>query len=404
MKIMQINGVIHSGSTGKIVDDIKDFLIDSGHQVTICYGIGKKTEDGYKFCYRYEQAIYRRVSQIIGLRYGFAPFSTMRLIKKIEQEKPDIVHLHSINGNCVNIMKLLTYLKVNNYPTVITNHAEFFYTGNCTSTYGCNQYINGCINCPRTGWATDNAFVKNTKKAWDRMKEAFKWYNNLYMVSVSPYIMERAQLSPFVKQAFHRVIMNGVDTKVFHFTNKGNIRERLKIDGETKIALFVTSSFSLEPNHLKGGYYLVKLAAQMEKENIHFLIVGNEKAEQTGLPDNMTFLGKITNKEELAMLYSESDVTLILSRMETFGMTCAESLCCGTPVVGFKCGGPENIALREYSLFVPYADLQLLQKNIFLILNKCKGKKNEISIKAQTEYCVEKISKLYFELYKEIMD
>ncbi len=33
-------------------------------------------------------------------------------------------------------------------------------------------------------------------------------------------------------------------------------------------------------------------------------------------------------------------------------MVTAESLCCGTPVVGFTAGGPESIAIDAFSNFV----------------------------------------------------
>ena len=41
-------------------------------------------------------------------------------------------------------------------------------------------------------------------------------------------------------------------------------------------------------------------------------------------------------------------------------MVTAESLCCGTPVVGFKAGAPEQIAISEYSKFVDYGQLNNL--------------------------------------------
>jgi glycosyltransferase involved in cell wall biosynthesis len=37
-------------------------------------------------------------------------------------------------------------------------------------------------------------------------------------------------------------------------------------------------------------------------------------------------------------------------------MIVAESLCCGTPVVGFKAGGPESIAIDDYCVFVQFLD------------------------------------------------
>ena len=41
-------------------------------------------------------------------------------------------------------------------------------------------------------------------------------------------------------------------------------------------------------------------------------------------------------------------------------MVTAESLCCGTPVVGFKAGAPEQIAIKEFSEFVEYGDLNFI--------------------------------------------
>ena len=55
-------------------------------------------------------------------------------------------------------------------------------------------------------------------------------------------------------------------------------------------------------------------------------------------------------------------------------MICAESLCCGTPVIGFRAGAPERIALKEYSDFVQYGDLNSLKEKVMEYL------KNQISV------------------------
>ena len=66
-------------------------------------------------------------------------------------------------------------------------------------------------------------------------------------------------------------------------------------------------------------------------------------------------------QQALAELYRRARVSMIVSKRETFSMPCAESLCCGTPVIGFEAGAPEQIALREYSEFVSYGDLQEME-------------------------------------------
>mgnify|MGYP000949492470 CR=1 FL=1 len=51
-------------------------------------------------------------------------------------------------------------------------------------------------------------------------------------------------------------------------------------------------------------------------------------------------------------------------------MVCAESLSCGTPVVGFKAGGPESIGLADYCEFVEYPNLDKLQDCVMNWIDK----------------------------------
>ena len=402
MKIIHINGVNKSGSTGAIITSINKRLTELCVESYVCYGIGPKSKDAYKFCYRYEQAIYRRISKITGLRYGFAPFSTHRLIRFLKQEKPDIVHLHSINGNCVNILKLLKWLKKNEVPTVITNHAEFYYTGNCTSTYGCQSYINGCYNCPRKKWATDGAYVQNTHRSWQKMKTAFNGFTRMNVVCVSPYSKKKSIQSPILSKFEHSVILNGVDTASFYPRFDIDIRKKLNISKNTQIFLFVTSEFSVDKKHLKGGYYLLKLAESMSDSDCKFLIIGRGGEKISNTYKNVVCLNQINDSNLLACYYTQANALLTLSRSESFGMTCAESLCCGTPVVGFCSGGPESISLPEYSFFTEYGKIDELEKVLTEVSRKFADQKKEISQKAAQIYSSQRMADEYIQLYKRI--
>ena len=75
------------------------------------------------------------------------------------------------------------------------------------------------------------------------------------------------------------------------------------------------------------------------------------------LPSNIIPIAHTNNQTELAEYYSMADVTLLTSSRETFSMVTAESLCCGTPVVGFQAGGPESICTKGHTKFVPYNNL-----------------------------------------------
>ena len=111
-------------------------------------------------------------------------------------------------------------------------------------------------------------------------------------------------------------------------------------------------------------------------------------------------LGKIADQDLLAAYYSMADVTLLTSKKETFSMVCAESLCCGTPVIGFLAGGPETIAIPEYSQFCPYGDIEQLEK---LLSDKKKYEKRIIAENAQKNYAISEMIEKYIEIYHQLI-
>lgn len=82
----------------------------------------------------------------------------------------------------------------------------------------------------------------------------------------------------------------------------------------------------------------------------------------------MLFVGAVENQHILAQYYSMADVFLICSTRETYSMTCAEALCCGTRIVGFKCGAPETVFKEPYAKFVQYGDIEALGKEMDAVL------------------------------------
>ena len=164
------------------------------------------------------------------------------------------------------------------------------------------------------------------------------------------------------------------------------------------MVLYVTPSFSLDRNHNKGGWYVIELAKMMP--DVNFVIIGN-KDSYTDLPENIVNIGRVESKAKLAEFYSVADLTLIPSKRETFSMIAAESLCCGTPVVGFKAGGPETIAIDEFSRFVDYGNIELLKSSLEEFLNKNFSKENIEKI-SKEKYDKSVMFDDYLEVYKDL--
>ena len=400
MKVLQVNCVYNKGSTGKIVYDIHSELKKQGVDSVVCYGRGKKVNEPnvYKTCGEVYSKLNNLLSRFTGIMYGGCFFSTNKLLSIIKKESPDVVHLHCLNGYFVNIYRLIKWLKKNNIKTVLTLHAEFMYTANCGCAFDCEKWKTGCSYCPRYKKETKSLFFDRTHRSWLKMKKAFEGFNdNLIITSVSSWLLERAKNSAILGDKQHVVVLNGLDIDIFHVYDTSELRKQYGLTDE-KIIFHATPNFNNNPNHNKGGYYVIKLAESIKDQNVKIFVAG-EHTGLTNIPENIVLLGKIENQTLLAKYYSMADVTLLTSKQETFSMIVAESLCCGTPVVGFNAGGPETIAIPEYSLFVEYGDVPGL---INASLTFCINNKQEIRENACLKYSVKNMTQKYLRIYSKL--
>lgn len=389
------------GSTGKIIKDTTTVLKECGWKTVLC--VPKQTLDNsifdkvYSVCLKYEQGIYYRVSKATGNKYGFAPFSTARVINAIKKENPTIVHVHCANGYFVNLYKLFSFLKKNRIPTIVTNHAEFYYTGYCDHAYYCDKWKTGCGKCQQK-----NALIDRTSNAWKKMKKAFEGFDNLMITSVSPWVHSRSLCSPIYEGVNQAVVENGLDTEIFKPYSESKVFVELEIPKNAKIILHVTAHF-FGDSEKKGSKYILELARRFQHENVVILVAG--KHDEVVVPDNVKMLGRISDQVDLAKLYSIADLSVVTGERETFSMPVAESLCCGTPIVGFKAGGPESIAIEEFSEFFDYGNVHLMEEKIRSKWLKYKETVSPevISKAAQKKYSKETMSTKYIELYEELI-
>lgn len=359
MRVLLIDVNCKYSSTGKIVYSLYKGLRNDGNEASICYGRGPLVEepDIYKFGLDWETRIHAGLARITGLNGYFSPISTRRLIKYIENFKPDIVHIHELHAYFVNFKPLLEYLKEKKIKVVWTFHCEYMYTGKCGHANECSNFKHGCGHCPEVHEYPKSLFFDFTKKMLADKKKAMQGLDTI-IVTPSRWLADRAKES-FLKGRDIRVIHNGIDTSVFHYRNFTHLGEKYNLKGK-KIVLSVAPNIMDER---KGGQFVIKLSEMIDEDNVIFVLVGADKTEKVN--KNLLMIQRTKNQEELAQWYSIADCFVICSKRETFSMTCAEALCCGTQVVGFKSGAPETIFIEPYAKFVTYGDLDALKEALF---------------------------------------
>ncbi len=140
------------------------------------------------------------------------------------------------------------------------------------------------------------------------------------------------------------VIPCGVDLRRFVAYDRQAARARLGWQADQPVLLFVGR---LDP--FKGPDVLLRAAALMQTQAGVVIVGGNAAGDpeieklrrlacELGIRQRVRFLGA-RPQEELPLIYSAADVTVVPSYHESFGMAAVEALACGTPVVATRSGG-----------------------------------------------------------------
>jgi len=135
----------------------------------------------------------------------------------------------------------------------------------------------------------------------------------------------------------------GVDCQLFHpYYDKKSVKNRY-IRGDSYLLTYVGR---LAPEKdLSTLLAAAKSIPSDINQRIHWLIIGDgplREELETQAPGNMTFTGYLDG-DRLAEVYAASDLFVFPSASETFGNVVLESLASGTPVIGAKSGGVQNI-------------------------------------------------------------
>lgn len=401
MKIAQVDVNYNFSSTGKIVADLLAGLSNSGHSTMACFGRGPDSGDDnvYRISSRAEVLLHALGTRVTGLTGKFSPLSTRRLIERLEHFMPDVVHLHDLHGYYVNIHPVIDYLKHKRIPTVWTFHCEFMYTGKCGHALDCEKWKTECNNCPDLRGYPKSWFFDFTTRMFREKQSLFADFDRVHFVAPSEWLADRMRQS-IIQHKPISVVPNGLDVETFCRSDTKELRASLGLTNEY-VVLSVGADLLSER---KGGRWVLELAKRNPDAGIVFVMVGAEQVPKQ-IPHNVRVIPRIFDQGLLAKYYSLADVLLLTSTKETFSMVSAESLACGTPVIGFDSGAPREVASPGFGEFVPYADLEALESLLFRV------KTGEPSLMSPTEceqfararYSKGSMVKAYESIYRQLI-
>lgn len=233
-----------------------------------------------------------------------------------EQGRPDIIHAHSVlYGGYVAV----AIRQAHDIPVVLTEHA---------STYLSPLWI----------MPDQRPRIRHTLLHTDA---------NLAVSAALARALESCAPGAHVD-----VINNIVDTEVFRPPDEepprapftfAIIARLLRNKGHAGLMRAFAAAFRGQPARLLIGgdgpqrRLLERLAGQLE------------------VADQIEFLGAL-DRQQVRLALWRSHTVVSASRFETFGLTLAEAMACGRPVIATRSGGPESFVTPETGLLVPVGD------------------------------------------------
>ncbi len=399
MKVLQINTVCGTGSTGRIASDIHKILIEQGHESIVAYGRGTahncdntiKIGNNLDF---YRHALKTRMLD----KHGFgSKNATHKFIEQVKNYKPDIIHLHNVHGYYINIELLFDFLKEYNKPVVWTLHDCWAFTGHCAhfDYANCYKWETHCQKCPEKKSYPTSIFLDNSYYNFEKKKELFTGLKNITLVTPSQWLGSLVKRS-FLKEYLVKVINNGIDLDAFKPTPSDF---RKKYDLENKfIILGVASKWTRR----KGLEYFIELSKSLtDKEAI--VLVGLSEKQMKDLPKNIIGIIRTNSTKELAEIYTASDVFFNPTLEETLGLTNIEAQACGTPVITFNTGGSIETIDNSTGYIVKKGNLQEVKQIIQRMKKEGKEKYSNYCItRANNYFDKNKKFQEYLELYEKL--
>jgi glycosyltransferase involved in cell wall biosynthesis len=208
-----------------------------------------------------------------------------------------------------------------------------------------------------------------------------------------------------VKDKKIKVIYNGIEEELFKETAR---KEVLGFDGDKKIVLY-NGRLSI----MKGPEFFLRAARKVieKDEKVYFIISGNgdmleklvEMTYDLGIADHVKFLG-FTPPEKIPLLYAASDVYVLPSVVEPFGITVLEAIASNTPVITSKTSGVSEVV--KNCLRVDFWDEDEMAKQILAVLNYSSLKEDlkENMRKDLQELSWKKVAEKTVDFYKEVSE
>lgn len=316
------------------------------------------------------------------------------IVEQINQKDAKIVHLHWV----CNFLSVEDIAKIDK-PIVWTLHDMWPFSGSEHFTLDSDAYF---YNEPEIITRPES-----NHRTW--LKKINLWRNKTFsIVAPSKWIANQARKSILFRNCLIQEIPLPIDTNFWFPLNKNDLNNH-SINKPTKKRILF-SAYNAILDHNKGWDLLKKSLLtlyQLVDFEFEILVLGHEGEIVQNLPFEIYSLGVLHDDQAIREIYSNADVMVIPSRLETFSQVCLEAQACALPVVAFDVGGIPDMITHQRTGWIskPYDTVDFSvgihwvlkdeQRRLFLSRNA----RSQMINKYSTNIIAEK----YLNLYEQII-
>jgi N-acetyl-alpha-D-glucosaminyl L-malate synthase BshA len=362
------------GGSGVVATELGKALADNGHQVHfITYNQPARLD------FFSENLFYHEVSVSKYPLFDYPPYElalASRLVDVVRFEKLDILHVHYAipHASAAFMAKQILQTYGVYIPVVTTLHGTDITLVGKDRTY--KPVVTFSINKSDGVTAVSENLRKDTYEFFDIENDI-------------------------------RVIPNFIDLKRFNLQAKDHFKKAIAPEGE-KI-LIHTSNF----RKVKRTNDVVKIFAKVrEKVPSKLLMVGDggersdceQLCRDLGVSSDVRFLGKQDAVEEIL---SVSDLFLMPSQSESFGLAALEAMACKVPVLSSNAGGLPELNVDGVTGFLrDIGDIKgMAEKAIYILEDEDRlAQFKDNALARAKEFDLTKILPLYENYYAEVIE
>ena len=312
----------------------------------------------------------------------------------------DLVHYHIIHNQFFSYLALPWLSKLK--PTVWSLHDPWALTGHCVHPFDCEGWKTGCRPCGHLEYP----FVMRRDRAWlnYKLKDFAYRHSKLHLIVASRWMLNKVEQSPLLGRFPVHHVPFGLDLNVFSPGNKAEAKEKLSIPPDR-----VVIGLRAVPGLIKGlEYSLEALGLLPSTAPIHILTCQFKNM----LPSlagkfGITELGEISGDSAMVDFFRATDIHLMPSMAESFGMMAMEAAACGVPSVVFSGTTlPEICFAPEGGIVVERGDASQLRQALLALIQDETGRR-DMGEKARKlaiqNYSFENYANAHLKIYERIL-